>query len=1076
MPLVPYEQAIAERGATATGIAQPSDSAVESDVAMLDLAAAALRQNNIAANLPDILSDAFARLDDPGHDGDYDPLSDAELAGFERHAMRFIGSATPAETSRIKGRIRQEERDREVIAQAGGAGLAASIAAGVVDPVTLASMAVPLVGTGSRLARVGKMVGTSIALDTAQEAALHAEQELRTARESLFNIGAGALLTGALGTLATRVPRAEFNALARDAKAVSKGAAPDLGPVESTGGAARVGFGTTLDDETVAAGGETLLKSVGQISPLGRLITSPAKRSRILLQELADMPFKLKKHERGIASPDSAESEILGARAQQYDLIRSTDAAWSEYMAAPAIAGGKKLRRGEFDVEVAVALRRGDVHAEPAVRKAAKAYRTYFDQSRKELEQAGLLKNPQEEATKRLQESAVDRAFQEQSLALAKRHNAKRVKAGKDELALNEFMGRAKPASPDPELKAAYELSAKRESGELLAEIEKKAGGKIQAPAMARSTKGAASYLPRVYDHAKIRADRIGLQDALRAYFTNSRAVADAEVDNAIDATIDTISGVLRGHAQIDDGFVVPAGPLRGRVLNVPDEVLEPWLVSDINQIMTSYIRTVTPQLVLQRRFGDVEMTQALTDVRDEYNVLRARASTNDAKAAVTERMQADLRDLQAMRDRLLGTYGVPADPDSALVKTMRVFRAVNYLRLLGGQVLSSLSDAGRVVARHGLARTGAKLARLVSSPSLRKLTAKEAHRLGTALEFVLDTRSDTLADVGDELVGSKLDRVLRRETSRFSRITGMASWNAALKTLAVGLEQDAIVRAAQRGNLTGFKRAKMAELGIGNDMLERISGELNTHAKEVDGLYRANAEAWKDTEAARVYERAIRKSADTVVLTKGVGDTPLFMSTELGKTLFQFKSFGMATVNRLLVPMAQGVARGDIATINGGAMMLALGAMANATRDWAAGKEPSTDPARVAIEAFDRAGFTTYLAEPADAISGAIGGPRFGRFTSQSPFESLTGPTFGTGEDIYKTIQGMSTEAGEFDPSVKATDVYRFRKLLPYQNLFYLRRLINGLEGEFSETIGAEGAGAQSLTERVWETTPLKR
>ena len=1067
MPAIPYEEAILARsGSPLQGLTQPTDiPEQETDVGALDVTAAALRQNNILSGLPRMVSDAAASLEDPAADPDYDPLAESEIAGFERHAMRFVGSTSAAESGRIKERIREEERDRATIAQAGGAGLAASIAAGVIDPLTLASMAVPLLGAGTRGARIAQGVVASATVDTAHEAMLHAEQELRTARDSVVNIGAGALLTGALGTLATRVPKAEFEALKGEIKAAADSAAPDFAPVESTAGAARVGYGTTLEDETIAKGGEWVAKSIGKISPIGRIMTSPSKRARILLQELADIPFKLNKHLRGIVSPASAESEVLAARATQYRLIEATDAAWAGHRAA-----GGTMKRGEFDEAVSGALIRDDVHADPAVAKVAKDYRAYFDGSRKELEAAGIFKNREKEALRRAQEAAVEREYFEQSLALQRKNNAVRTRAGNDELSLNEFMGRAQADSPNPLLSAAHKLNADRESGELLKRIELRDG---PAQPMLRKQP---SYRPRLYDHAKIRADRIGLQDALRAYFTNSRIVADAEVDGAIEATIDNIMGVMRGHAQIDDGFVVPAGPLQGRTLHVPDEVIEPWLVNDINQIMASYIRTVTPQLVLMRRFGDVELAQALSDVRDEHVAMRAAAKTNEAKDAITKRMEADLKDLQAMRDRLLGTHGVPADPDSFLVKTGRVFRTVNYLRLLGGQTLSSLPDAGRLVARHGLVRTGAKLARLMSSAEVRKLSADEAHRFGTALEYVLDTRADTLADIGNEQVGSRMDKILRREANRFSRVTGMASWNSALKTIATALEQDSIVRAAKGGSLKGFDQAKLAELGLGEEMLERIGGELKKHGKDVEGLMRSNSQAWTDRQAAFAFESAIRKSADTVVLTKGVGDTPLFMSTEMGKTLFQFKSFGMAAVNRLLIPMSQGIAHGDIATVNGGLVMLTLGAFANAARDWAAGKEPATEPWRIAIEAFDRAGFTTFMAEPIDAISGTVGGPRFGRFTSQSPFESLTGPTFGTAEDIYKTIQGMFTEQGEFAPGVKANDVYRFRKLLPYQNLFYLRRVVNGIEGEFSEAIGAEGAGVESFSGRVGETTPLKR
>lgn len=992
MPLVSYDEALASRGATALAKEQPTDG--QEAPAALDLATAVLRQNNVAAGgYDDVpLLERYAKAPFGGHgfvqavddmlnaDPNYDPLSEENLAGYEQFADRFIGAGRPEESARIKNRIDGELADQRVIAQAGGWGLASSIAAGLTDPVTLASMMIPA-GGSTRLARIASNVAQGVALDSASEFALHGEQELRTPGQSVLNVGAGALLTGALSTLATRMTRREFEDLrqvARDHTAAVRDEAP--AQIESTGGAARTGYGTTLEDETVAPGGAAVLKSLGKISPLGRVMQSTSKRARIVMQELLDVPFLLNKHLRGVSSPPSVEGLVKRAQADRYRLLKETDAAWAGYKER-----GGTMSRSRFGEELSFALRRGDESIEPEVARVARIYRQYFDRSLAELKATKLVP----------QDSNVQFAM---------------------------------------------------------------------------------SYLPRLYDHAKIRANRIAFEQALEDYFSRSGQVDQAEVRTAVADVVDTVKGSLRGHAQIQPGFVGRTGSINARVLNVPDEVLEPWLVNDIEQIVESYVRTTAPQLELAKKFGELDMRQQFQDVRDEFVAMRERARTNEGKEHITKEMENTLADLQAVRDQLLGKYGAPADPDSALVRTGRVFRTINYLRLLGGQVMSSLPDAGRIVARHGLVKTAKKVGQLVTDSGVRNLTRAEAQRVGTALEYVLNTRAQTLGEIGDEMAGSKLDRFLRRESNRFSRLTLMSSWNSAMKTLAVGLEQDAIIRAAKGGKLSQYQRGVLANLGVGERMSERINRQLQEHASDVEGLYRSNAESWTDREAADAFETALVKSADIAVLTKGVGDTPLFMAKEIGKTLLQFKSFGMASVNRLLIPMLQGVAAKDIATINGAWMMLAIGALANAARDTAAGFKPATDPSRIAIEAFDRAGFSAFLSEPFDIASGTFGGPRFGRFTSQNVVETLGGPTFGTVGDIQATIQGVFTEGGTFDPRLKQSDIYRFRKLLPYQNLFYLRRLVNALEGEFGEGLGAQGAGSKSFLERAANTKTLNR
>src|SRR5262245_45541271 len=151
MPLVPYETALAARGRTARAVAQPAD-APDPDIDALDLAAASFRLNNIAAGGYED-SSIISRLalgpvgraalntaaDLANRDETYDPLTPENLAGFEDVADRFIGVGSPEENARVKERITGERHDQQVIAQAGGWGLASSIAAGLVDPVTLAS-------------------------------------------------------------------------------------------------------------------------------------------------------------------------------------------------------------------------------------------------------------------------------------------------------------------------------------------------------------------------------------------------------------------------------------------------------------------------------------------------------------------------------------------------------------------------------------------------------------------------------------------------------------------------------------------------------------------------------------------------------------------------------------------------------------------------------------------------------------------------------------------------------------------------------------------------------------------------
>src|SRR6202043_503798 len=116
------------------------------------VAAAAERQSNVASMLYDrFVSDPKPAA--PAVPG-YDPLASVP-AGYEHYADRFLDSESPQETQWIKGRIQSELGDRQTIARAGGWGVAATLAAGATDPLTIASMAIPVTAP-TRLIQAGK--------------------------------------------------------------------------------------------------------------------------------------------------------------------------------------------------------------------------------------------------------------------------------------------------------------------------------------------------------------------------------------------------------------------------------------------------------------------------------------------------------------------------------------------------------------------------------------------------------------------------------------------------------------------------------------------------------------------------------------------------------------------------------------------------------------------------------------------------------------------------------------------------------------------------------------------------------
>lgn len=140
----------------------------------------------------------------------YNPYSDKnELKGYEQWGSAFADSKSPEETAWIKNQIDDENEDRRVLSEAGAEGTLASIAAGVIDPVTVASMFI-LGAQGSLAARIGSQIAIGAAGTALSEVALNNQQHTRTLGESAAHITAGAMFSGIFASAGANViPRGQ---------------------------------------------------------------------------------------------------------------------------------------------------------------------------------------------------------------------------------------------------------------------------------------------------------------------------------------------------------------------------------------------------------------------------------------------------------------------------------------------------------------------------------------------------------------------------------------------------------------------------------------------------------------------------------------------------------------------------------------------------------------------------------------------------------------------------------------------------------------------------------------------------
>ncbi|MDE4620635.1 hypothetical protein [Sinorhizobium meliloti] len=221
------------------------------------------------------------------------------------------------------------------------------------------------------------------------------------------------------------------------------------------------------------------------------------------------------------------------------------------------------------------------------------------------------------------------------------------------------------------------------------------------------------------------------------------------------------------------------------------------------------------------------------------------------------------------------------------------------------GMVLSSLTDAARLVGVHGVRATMREaVPGLVKGIKAAQINKADAKALGAVTERVLQSRLASLADLQDPYrYGSKFERYLSNASNVFTKATGLGWWNDTMKTMASVMTQNRMMRnALNYAGADAREKAYMAYLGIDEDMAQRIAGQFRKHGVEEDGIYGANVGDWDDDLAARAWGAALNKDVDRTIITKGVADTPLWMKTNWGKLIMQFKSFGLASHQRVLI------------------------------------------------------------------------------------------------------------------------------------------------------------------------------
>lgn len=578
--------------------------------------------------------------------------------------------------------------------------------------------------------------------------------------------------------------------------------------------------------------------------------------------------------------------------------------------------------------------------------------------------------------------------------------------------------------------------------------------------------------LRRVRTNARMTPERrADSADIMRGQIANVRTepakgLAAVPEDQLLELVNETTHKILGESTRRIPGLSIvrgPQGALKERILDIPDHVLAPFLENDIEKIARATVRTMAGDIEVAAKFGDVNMTEQFARTVDEHAAKQLAAASPKERIRLKKRFDQDMKDLELLRDRARGFDMMPDNPDGWLYRSARVALNLSVMSKLGMQTWSSIADLSRPIMRYGLDAFRDGWVPLVSNFSSVRLAAQEVRLAGTGIDLIRDQRALALADVMEDFGrNTKFERGVQWGADRFSLLTAMAPWNGALRSLTGVISMAGVLKATKAvatGKATQKQITRLAEDGIDDAMARRIWAHAEQHGDNIKGVFLPNTKDWKlstgasDNQAIEAFRAVINREAETLIVQPGL-ERPRWMSTTMGKVLGQFKSFALVSTQRTLIA---GLQQRDAAVLQGVLISLALGALsAKMKNDFRGERGENTSTwtqGKWAVEALDNSGLLGVLME-ANNISekvtgGGIGLSRFSgkevsRYASRNLAGALGGPTLDAITDVATLGRLISKKSAD---KWSGADTHAVRKVIPLQNLFWLRSIFDKAE-----------------------------
>ena len=533
----------------------------------------------------------------------------------------------------------------------------------------------------------------------------------------------------------------------------------------------------------------------------------------------------------------------------------------------------------------------------------------------------------------------------------------------------------------------------------------------------------------------------------------------DIEIDNILDTLTRTTS--VKGHKRARPRVVLDESA--SIEVEVDGEIqtlrFTDLLEEDIENLNSAYIFQMSGAIGLAENGVNTNqvgssMETLLKKMDDEYD----RMGT-DASVRQKERLAVEF-----MYDGITGRLGFDDKMPVSTKKTLRRVREYSFAAYMGMSGMSALMEISNALLEYSIPVLAKNVPRL--GGLVRK--AKNGQ-----LDDALMRELEVMTGLGGDVISGKTTRSVRyegiiedspykgdydkwdeglgklRETTAL--LSGLSTVTAGLRRLSMLNYATTWARSQRKGKLP-FSEIKMEQLGISTksvdgkpSMAQRIQEQIASKStfRNKDTLVSLNVAEWADREAADLFEMSVFREATQNVQDVNIGSVSPFMRSETGKTLLQFMSFTLASVEQQTMRLAVRAGNGDSATVAKvmlGSVMMGYMMYIARTKLNAAGRSDSQEylderlsDLNLVKGIFQQIGPASIFQYVMELTTGAMAGNT----------NAITPPA------LSLITNGFNTASNVLGGDMTEREIRQLMRLAPLSSLYGVRQILNGMANE---------------------------